>query len=360
MGKCILVTAKSGRMLATCLQACGYQVLVIDCFADVDTQALSSACIRVESLIIKEVSQAFFNLSQDYKIDYILYGSGLESYPETLDFLHTQSPVVLGNQLNTVLAIQNSDYFFSVLDTLHIPFPSVLFSPPAASNQWLIKPLQREGGIGITQYSPLSIAPPNSYWQQYIEGISMSALWVANGQEYTLIGFNRQLVISLDDYPFIFSGIIHQTDVALSVVKEITGWLDKLVPTFQLKGLNTIDFIVQENNHYLLEINPRPSASLPLYHHTWIQAHIDSCLTGNWQIPPTLTDCRGIKIIYATRNIQVKDSLDWPEWVSDIPPVGTFIHTTMPICSIIADGKNQRQVFYNLLIKEKQIKQFLS
>ena len=57
----------------------------------------------------------------------------------------------------------------------------------------------------------------------------------------------------------------------------ITGWLKQLVPVFALKGLNSLDFIHADDCSYVLEINPRPSASMQLYDEDLLNRHIQAC-----------------------------------------------------------------------------------
>ena len=56
---------------------------------------------------------------------------------------------------------------------------------------------------------------------------------------------------------------------------------------------------------------------------------------------------------------KVNQNIKWPVWVVDIPESNSFIHTGQPICSIIADGKNEQQVFKNLQLRQQQLSKLL-
>ena len=85
----------------------------------------------------------------------------------------------------------------------------------------------------------------------------------------------RNGLISLSEtQEFIFSGIINSCDLLSEQKERITDWLKKLVPVFALKGLNSLDFIQAGDKSLVLEINPRPSASMQLYDADLFNRHI--------------------------------------------------------------------------------------
>jgi len=98
--KNLLIIANSGRMLAQFAANLNVQSLVIDCFSDVDTGKLALQCVRVDSLSLVHVKTAIFSLMAKYSVSHVVYGSGLECYPATLEFLH-QNLSVLGNTPDT-------------------------------------------------------------------------------------------------------------------------------------------------------------------------------------------------------------------------------------------------------------------
>lgn len=354
----LLIVATSGRMLAQSCKAVSCSCLVIDCFSDLDTEFFSLDHIKVESLAISHVEAAVGLLQKQYQISHVIYGSGLECHVVTLAFLQ-QHFIVWGNTMETFLAVQDKQQFFSSLDRLKISYPLTVFKQPDTNQGWLVKPMQGEGGEGIFQHQYHIDYIDTSYWQKYCPGVAMSVLFMANNNAYKIVGFNKQLNVSLGNKEFIFSGVISQPEIEFDIVKKVSHWLDNLVPEFYLKGLNSLDFIVQENECYLLEINPRPSASMQLYTEQCLLAY----LNGGW--PETMGRCdlennyHGYKIVFAETDYVISKQITWPSWVADIPRVGTFIQTNIPICSIIANGKTEQQVERLLLLREQEIKRLL-
>lgn len=346
--------ANSGRMLAQWVKNSGFKPIVIDCCYDLDTQLLALACVKVQSLAVEHIKTAVANLSKQTTITYAICGSGLESHQKTLVFLY-DNLVILGNNLSVFLAIQNKPNFFSSLNRLRIPYPEVSFKIPNKKDNWLIKPMLGTGGIGIKKYTDLSAPSDGYYWQKHKFGIPISVLFIANKTEYKIIGFQRQFLQHIGEHNFIFSGVINQHKTSRNFVRMINLWLSNLVLEFVLQGLNSLDCIVQDDDCYVLEINPRPSASIQLYSQDLCLNHINNYLSGELNTPTISTKYKAYYIIFATSKVFIKASVQWPRWATDIPKTGSLINAGMPICSIIVGGDGQRQVMKLLQSRQRLI-----
>ena len=354
----LLVVANSARMLAQFANKTGYKVIAIDCFSDQDTQELVECCVVIKSLALIHLIKALDTLNKQYTFKHIVYGSGFESYTDSLEFLY-KNYLVSGNSPDVFLNTQNKKHFFSKLQQLKIPYPSISFSLPDKADGWLIKPFKSEGGVGIKRclsLAGLSNSLSNDYyWQRYISGISMSVLFLANGNDFKIYGFHRQQVVSIDDNDLVFSSITTQLTIDDDVREQIEQWLAVLVPTFSLKGINSLDFIVDNQQIYLLEVNARPSASMQLYTEDLIAQHIESFVTGKLSIDHLTNSYQAYQILYAEQELMISKQFMWPSWVVDIPSAAGLINTGMPICSIIASGKSEQQVTDLLLSRKQQL-----
>ncbi len=364
----VLIVANSARLLVRVAKFAGFTPVAIDCFADVDTQEMALDFVKVDKLAVVHVKNAVSELKKQYCLTYVIYGSGLENHQDTLKYLE-KNFTVLGNSFVVFASIQNKVNFFYKLKQYNISYPETSFQTPGDKNNWLIKPLYGEGGIGIKKYTSRS---NNCYWQRYCTGTPRSVLFIANGSEYKIIGFHKQFVTQINDQQFVFAGVINQPEIKDSIVQTLQEILDKLVIEFSLKGINSLDFIENNNQCYVLEINARPSASLNLYDSGFLLEHINSCMAGSESLaspelskakvslPHTLEIYRAYKIIFAEVNITINKQIDWPSWVFDIPQEGAIINTGMPICSIIAGGKNEQQVESLLLLRQQQLTKLLN
>jgi predicted ATP-grasp superfamily ATP-dependent carboligase len=351
----ILIVANSGRMLAQAAKSAGLKPLVIDKFADLDTQYYAEDFYRIPTLSIQHLELAVNHFIEHYGITYVVYGSGFECYPESLCYLNSQLTIA-GNSPATFIKLHNKPDFFSILDQLDICHPETVFTAPADADNWLVKPMQGQGGVNITRYHKNTASELSVYWQKYQQGTLHSVLFLADGQNLQIIGFNTQWSIKLSETEeFIFSGIINDSSLLNKQKLRVTGWLKKIIPVFMLKGLNSLDFIQTGNESYVLEINPRFSASMQLYNANLLIRHINAsqgelawyCF---WQHSYT-----AYQIVYAERDVIIPDDFKWPKGYMDLPESGSLIRAGQPICSIIARQTQARPVLKELLAKQQFI-----
>lgn len=352
----ILIVANSGRMLAQASQALGLSVVVIDCFGDLDTHGYAKACFLVESLSLVHLTPMLEQATRDYTITKVIYGSGFESYPESLEWL-AQRFTLLGNSPAVFNRMLDKQAFFTCLDQLAIPYPAVSFQPPdALMGNWLTKPMQGQGGVGIKYYQPLTEPIAGHYWQRYQTGNPHSVLFLAVKGAVQVIGFNTQWCCELGQQAFVFEGIRTGSDLSQAQKALVIGWLQRLVMAFALQGLNSLDFICTDEGCYVMEINPRPSASMQLYSADWLGQFIQGCL-GDMPLTTITTEsvCRGYQVVFAVQPVLIPHGFAWPEWCVDRPKATTIIATTQPICSIIAHDPCWQQVMQLLQTRQQSL-----
>jgi len=358
LNKILLIVASSGRMLAHSARRAGYIPLVVDLFADQDTRDVAEAFHKVTSLAVNEISPIISRYTDQYNVRDVIYGSGLEAVPESLLWLSQQFNV-LGNSYPSLQRIIDKKEFFRCLSKLKIPFPQVQFYKPKNAGSWLIKPGAGEGGAGIRKWQVDDRDESQQvsvYWQRQADGVSMSVLFLADGQNVHIIGFNQQWT---EAGSFVFSGIIKTPDLSEKIQGQVAHWLNKLVPEFNLLGLNSMDFIVEGKQRLVLEINSRPSASMMLYDAEFqsglLQAHINACrgrFTFNKQTSPEII---ALQILYASKDQYISAGFDWPDWSMDWPVGPCKIYSSQPICSIIATHSNSQLVYQQLRNKQQII-----
>lgn len=351
----ILIIASSARMLTQAAKSAGLKPLVIDRFADQDTQAGAEAYQQVDSLFRADITAAVEYFIERYGVAHVVYGSGFEYCPDSLGYLEDRLKI-LGNRADAFTKIQHKQTFFSCLNDLDIPYPEVFFTAPMSGEDWLIKPLQGAGGLGIRRWHAEDESSVAVYWQRYVEGEPNSVLFLADGRNVQVIGFNRQWAVALDDrQAFVFSGIINDSRLPDEHKVLVTDWLRKLVPAFTLKGLNSIDFIQVEGQNYVLEINARPPASMQLYDQNLLVRHVRASQGELIDYSTVQTGCTGYQIVYALADLRIPEVFEWPSWCMDLPESGALIGAKQPICSIIAHAEKSQQVLEALSIRHQII-----
>jgi methenyltetrahydromethanopterin cyclohydrolase len=350
----VLIIASSGRMLAEAAAKAGLKPLVIDLYADLDTRSYAVAVRQVASLTREHIAPALADLIDRYGVQHFIYGSGFENHPESLIYLN-EHLTLSGNTPDVFVRLQNKAEFFSVLDALNIPYPGISFKAPDRSDNWLVKPMQGQGGVGIKRYDPQYQSASGSYWQKFQSGTPHSVLFLADGQQAQVVGFNRQWTVGIgENSEFIFSGLMNHCDLAKEQKALVADWLTKCVRSFALKGLNSLDFIHDGEQSHVLEINPRPSASMQLYDDLLIRhiAASQGVLTDYLQ--PS-SDFRAYQIVYAPLDLRIPARFEWPEWSMDRPKAGVRCRKGQPLCSIIAHQNGSQVVLEQLAIRQQQL-----
>jgi uncharacterized protein len=354
-GEIMLIVATSARMLAKAAKTAGFKTMVIDICGDLDTRSFAEETQLIPSLAKEHLLPAVANLTERYHLEYVVYGSGFEPHADSLKILATEF-VLLGNSPEVFDWLQDKRIFFSLLTTLQIPYPEISFDPPEDCGGWLVKPVQSEGGVGIRRYKAGLHSEHAVYWQKFQEGIPHSVLFLADGQLSKVVGFNRQWSMSSSESDeFVFAGIINHAEISEAQKNQVISWLDNLVPELALKGLNSLDFIQTETGIFVLEINPRPPASMQLYDADLFALHISASageLTGKKIVQKGYA---AYQVVYAKADTIIPADFFWPVCAADIPAESSIINAGQPICSIIAHGNEPQQVLQQLKINQKYI-----
>ncbi|MGY6274786.1 ATP-grasp domain-containing protein [Methylomonas sp. MgM2] len=339
----LLVVAQSARMLVQLAFDAGFEAVAIDCFGDEDTQQLALEAIKVASLALCNVRPVAERLRGRHGLVHVVYGSGLERHLETLAYLERHW-MLLGNSADVFKQFHDAPAFFARLTSLAIAYPETVFSPPGERGDWLVKPVRGEGGMEISHYDPHKPFDEGEwYWQRRMPGRSMSVLFLAGEGRVKLLGANRQWTANVDDrHPFVFGGIINRAKLSVKNKQVITEWLTKLVECYPLRGLGSLDFMLIDDQCFLLEINPRVPASAQLYGDSILSLHVQACFGVLGEC--AMSQPKGYQILFAHNPIVIPPRIRWAEWVVDRPPPGSLIGKGKPICSIIAAGKDAGQV----------------
>jgi methenyltetrahydromethanopterin cyclohydrolase len=344
----LLVVALSTRMLAQLAAYQGYKVLSVDLFADFDTNHYAESALRISSLALDNFHPAIERLLKDYDVRNAVYGSGFEQYPDSLAYLAERFNLV-GNDPAVFASVLDKPAFFKLLSDLSIPYPEVSFSRPKLDKGWLIKPKQGQGGFGIQKLTQAKHDDNAVYWQRYQAGKPHSVLFLADGRDCQIVGFNRQWHVALNNAnDYVFAGIMNHTDLCDADKARLTLWVSKLVSALSLKGLNSLDFLCDNHDISILEVNARIPASAQLYGDNLLVRHIQACDGNLLPLKPADEDYTGYQIVYAQTDSFVPEDFVWPETACDIPLSGSRISVGQPICSIISRHKQPDKVVQQL------------
>ncbi len=339
-----LIVAVTGRALAASAARGGYASVVLDFFADRDTRAHAQATRVVAlphalRLDARALRAAIRELTPADGWMGVVPGAGFEARPALLDLLAGCAPLY-GNPADVVARVKDPARFTSLLDGLGLPHPEVSLAPAADPRGWLEK---RTGGAGGVHIRPATRRlPRGAYLQRWCEGRALSATFLANGQRALILGFNEQWTEGTPERPYLYGGAVSGLQLPATFGAELAGALDALVRATGVVGLGSLDFLREGNAWWILELNPRPTATMELHDPGFprglFDAHLRACAGELPPIPPAPSGARAHAIVLAPAPWRVGEGFGFPAWCHDLPMSGTAFAPGMPVCTVTAEA----------------------
>lgn len=336
----ILIFAQSARFIAESATLAGYTVWVADCFCDTDTLAVAERHLKLPSLNALKAADFFTAidaLSHGEPCQLVI-GTGIEQLYPFIEVLPAHV-FYLGNTVQTLSQLRQAESFFNLLDSLKLPHPAIRFEQPVSNHAaWLYKDLSGYGGQTI-QTAFTAAETTGGYYQTVITGQSASALFIADGEQACVLDFNQQ--INLDDQ-YQLAEIRTPLKLREQLEHDLHNAINRITQTTQFKGLGSLDFIFTKNHFYILEINPRFSASAELSANRsrlfqWHLNAIEGALPAN--TTSLSRSARLLAFYYAEHNSIIVDQPVWPEGCHDLPAPGSHIEKGCPVCTIIIEAE---------------------
>lgn len=348
----------------------GYRAAVIDLFGDVDTRRLAAESVVVPGdLGLGFDADALIAAAESLSLAAeeaagLVYGSGLEARPELLERL-ARGRRLWGNRPDVLRAIKDPGTFFALLDRLSLPHPEIRTEPPVEKAGWLVKGVGGAGGGHIRSAGGGMPLSAGQYYQRRVPGRPISCLFLADGRMAELLGWSEQWPSPDPDHPFRFGGAVQPARLPPAVAQPIAAALSPLVAQTGLVGLNSIDLMVDEGGAFhLLEINPRPGASLDVFDGEGPQAlfgrHVAACegqLTAGWRPPQRAS---AMSVVYADGLLRVPRDISYPVWLADRPAPGAEIEPGAPVCTVMAVAADPGAARDLALARSRQVLQVLA
>lgn len=352
----LAVAALSARALVESAARDGLRCVALDLFGDADTRRAAAQWISIGEPAALRIDgdrllRALRTLAAEHDVSGWIAGSGFEAQPDLLEAA-AQCVPLLGTAGADMRRVRDPVAFFHFLRTHGIAHPPVAFTPPRTPGPWLHKD---SGGCGGWHVRRSADEPPGhgGYWQLERAGPPMSATFVANGRDAVVLGFNRQLVRAIGERPFVFAGVVGPVAPTEAMQRTIGDAVRKLAREFRVRGLASLDFVLHDEVAEVIELNPRPPASLLLYPrvggHGALHAHRRACVQGLLPPGPVIArESNGMQIVFAPRALQLDAAraaliARWPG-THDLPHAGTAFMPGDPLCSLSARGADAAQV----------------
>jgi predicted ATP-grasp superfamily ATP-dependent carboligase len=338
----LLAAGQSVRQLAQAATREGFDLIALDAFGDADTRAAALRWQRWRDFDAGALLAALDEAARAGACGWIA-GSGFEAHLELLAAGARRLPL-LGMPPAGWRQLRDPRRFFPLLASLGLPHPPTRWdAPPREAEGWLCKDGMACGGWHVraaTAAAPAGGGWP--VWQRHVPGTPMAAAFVADGRRAWLLGQHEQLV-GVDGAPFAWRGAIGPLRGLPDVAAHIDTALQQLVPACGLRGLGSLDFMLQADGRIaLLEVNPRPGGTLQLYAaQSPLRLHLRACRGEPLPVQPVPQAVNGLEIVFAPRALRLDEGmaqrLQRLPWVHDQPGAAHF-NPGEPVCSLSAQG----------------------
>ena len=192
----LIVVATSARMLAESARRGGLRPLALDLFGDTDTRRaghwIDIGNARRSGIDTRRMKAVLTRLASVSGVIGWVAGGGLEDRVELVRDCAGKLPLI-GNDAEVIARSKRPEDFFPMLDRFDIPHPEFRLTAPCATAGWLSKRAGATGGAHVRRLEGRRSAPIRSgtYYQREAAGVPMSALFLADGADAMLVGFNR-------------------------------------------------------------------------------------------------------------------------------------------------------------------------
>jgi len=351
----LVILGASARAAAASAARAGFLPAAADLFGDRDLTAMA------EWVPIDDYPRGLRAAASRLPAAPWIYTGGLENHPGLVDQIAGDRPL-LGNPGDVLRSVRDPFRLAVCLRDVGLDYPEVSRDPPPPGRKprWLRKPLRSCGGRGIERWDEESprragdMEPAEVYFQRLVTGAGYSAVFVAAKGAARLLGVTRQLTGEpwTGAGCFAYCGSLGPTSFGATVTATIERIGNRLAETFGLVGLLGVDMIVNGPRVFVVEVNPRFTASVELLEQAFagnrhvMRDHVDACWAG--VLPPETSDpvegSWGKAILFAQRRTRIGESLrsfidqtnqgkDWTP-LADLPREGTEIEAGHPILTL--------------------------
>ena len=343
------------------------RVICIDSFNDVDLVGEKYKNNNQHGLVNKQIIKILKNLKLNKEDTLIIVSSNydqLENYYEQLKKFGN----VIGNNLETILKIQNHKKLFSNLDKNNIVYPELYLSEDNINDSAIIKNTFISGGLGVRKYNTdvnFNNLQDNEFCQKHIDGSPRSVVFISNqNKEFAIIGINKIYNKKTKFTDYCFSGAESNDGASNRELSTLKKYINFFVRNYNLIGINGIDYI-NSDELYFLEINPRITQTTFLYDNFFdngfVDAHIQSCLTNTLPtINSNMIKINKFETLFAKSPFLFNHDFSSFDFLLNIPEKDIYIDEGQPICTIFvssdSEKKTNKLLLDNILLVKNVLK----
>lgn len=374
----LLIAGASVRAAVMSAQATNCELFAADLFVDQEL----AICRQTERL--GDHYEGLREFAQSVQPDFWMYTGSLENHPRLVSAVCEHSRL-LGTPAEILNRIRNPSDLSSVLTRSGFAFPEIAeetrpiqtTGPSQAEERWIIKSRQSAAGLGISRADSNAALKPQQYFQRLIQGVPVSAAFLVDEATVTFLGSSLQRMAgpSFSPTEFLYGGSIGPLPLSTHEQQRWERLGCCLTDEYDLRGLIGVDAVVADNELYVLEVNPRYTASMEVLERAsdmaFVPAHITACRDELGQgVGPHFDRAKqgrlcGKAVIYAPCDIHMSQAFS--DELSDmnrnelrfvdIPQIGNQILAQHPLLTVLADGSSVEDVQRQLDDRSRQIRE---
>jgi predicted ATP-grasp superfamily ATP-dependent carboligase len=364
----VVIVGPSVRAAAFSAVRAGFTPWCLDQFADRDLARIASVQ-RLAGAFPEAIEAAFQTLPLPAQTPW-LYTGGLENHPRILRRLQQLRPQLWGNDAVRVRRVRDRHWLAERCREVGLEMPPEGSWPPGPG-RWLVKPVSSAGGRGIRPWSDTepSKLPAGWYVQRWCEGVPVGVIFVGRAEQTVFLGATRQLVglPYLGGGPYAYQGSVGPLRLPASVQQALT----ELARQLDLRGLFGIDGLLDGERFWVLEVNPRYTASVEVleYAGSFVALAWHRSAWETATAPLRLPDLNCIvakAIVYAKRDLVFPAAGPWDVALrqpvtslptfADIPAGGEPISAGAPICTLFATAASSDAALAQMEQRVKELR----
>lgn len=359
----LLILGASARAAAWSARLGGLAPIAADLFADQDLVRIAQV-IRLRGPAYRS---GFLRAACDAPRCPWIYTGALENHPTLVHRIAKTRPL-WGNAADVLRVVRDPFRLADCMARAGLPHLACRRDDSGLprDGSWLVKPRRGAGGRGICHLfdDVKSLAEPATiYLQRHVLGSSVSAVFVATSGRAVRIGTTRQLVGDSNFHArgYHYCGNIGPIELDRTLTDQFDAIGELLAREFHLQGLFGIDAIVANDRVWLVEVNPRYTASCEILEHAMeisaIDWHHRACIAGELpQRPPVSNQTGrvwGKAVLFAPRTTVTRhmesqlaarctcrvDCLRTQ--IADVPADGSVIEAGHPILTVFAHANDE-------------------
>ena len=349
MSRPVWIVGASARAAAFSALRAGFEPRCADLFADLDLAAVAP----VDQVHPRDFPDALRALERHAPAAPFLYTGGLENEPGLIDALASRRPLwgIAGCSLRRA---RDPRILAEVARGVGLPAPALAFDADGLprNGSWLVKPRASSGGAGIRFLVADTTHGASDYFQKRVAGLDVSALFLGDGSNTRMIAVTRQ-ILGRPGALFAYVGSVGPWPVPETTRGSIERLGGTLANSLNLRGLFGIDLILRDDVPWLIEVNPRYTASVEVIEHAAglrLAAEHARVFGVEANIEPRPPRMRprfvGKQVIFARRALLATDlssyvtsGLDALPEIADIPPAGLAIAPGDPVLTVYSEGR---------------------